>query len=44
VLAPRAPVRARYLLIWFTRLPPDNVGTYQATVNGISVTGSAPPG
>jgi hypothetical protein len=44
VLAPRAPVHARYLLIWFTRLPPDSAGTYQATVNGISVTGSAPPG
>jgi transcriptional regulator with XRE-family HTH domain len=44
VLAPRAPVHARYLLIWFTRLPPDSAGTYQATVNGISVTGSPPPG
>jgi transcriptional regulator with XRE-family HTH domain len=43
VLAPRAPVQARYLLIWFTRLPPDNAGTYQATVNGISVTGSPAP-
>jgi hypothetical protein len=43
VLAPSAPVRARYLLIWFTRLPPDSSGTYQATVNGISVAGSATP-
>ena len=43
VLAPSAPVRARYLLIWFTRLPRDSSGTYQATVNGISVTGSATP-
>ena len=44
VLAPRVPVHARYLLIWFTRLPPDGAGTYQATVNGISVTGSPTPG
>jgi len=43
MLAPSAPVRARYLLIWFTRLPPDRSGTYQATVSGISVTGSATP-
>jgi len=39
VLTPAAPVHARYLLIWFTRLPPDNSGTYQVTVNGISVSG-----
>ena len=43
VLVPRAPVHARYLLIWFTRLPPDSAGTYQATVNGISVTGAPTP-
>jgi hypothetical protein len=33
------PVRARYLLIWFTRLPPDASGTYQANVCGIGVGG-----
>ena len=43
VLAPRSPVHARYLLIWFTLLPPDSAGTYQASVNGISVTGSPAP-
>jgi hypothetical protein len=26
------PVRARYLLIWFTSLPPDPSGTFQASV------------
>jgi len=34
-----APVRARYLLIWFTKLPPDNAGTYQARVYKIAVQG-----
>ena len=33
------PVRARYLLIWFTLLPPDNAGHYQASVYGITVKG-----
>jgi Helix-turn-helix domain len=35
------PVSARYLLIWFTSLPPDNAGTYQASLYDVSVTGSA---
>jgi cytoskeletal protein RodZ len=33
------PVRARYLLIWFTKLPPDPSGTYQASVYAIRVRG-----
>ena len=33
------PAHARYLLIWFTKLPPDNAGTYQAAVYAIHVTG-----
>jgi len=33
------PVQARYLLIWFTLLPPDSSGTYQASVYGIIVQG-----
>jgi hypothetical protein len=36
---PGAPVQVRYLLIWFTRLPPDNAGHYQASVYRISVQG-----
>jgi transcriptional regulator with XRE-family HTH domain len=39
-LDPRRPVRARYLLIWFTRLPPDSSGTYQATIYHVSLTGT----
>jgi len=34
-----SPVHARYLLIWFTKLPPDNAGTYQASVYAIRVRG-----
>jgi cytoskeletal protein RodZ len=32
------PVRARYLLIWFTLLPPDAAGTYQADISNVTVT------
>lgn len=31
--------RARYLLIWFTKLPPDNAGTYRASIYAITVRG-----
>ncbi len=34
-----SPAHARYLLIWFTKLPLDNVGTYQASVYDIAVKG-----
>src|SRR6266851_5778165 len=34
-----APAHVRYVLIWFTRLPPDNAGTYQASVYQITVQG-----
>jgi len=34
-------VSGRYLLIWFTQLPPNNSGTYQAFVSGISLKGYA---
>jgi hypothetical protein len=33
-----APVRAQYLLIWFTLLPPDADGTYQAYVSAVTAT------
>jgi len=33
------PAHARYLLVWFTKLPPDNAGTYQARVYQITVQG-----
>jgi hypothetical protein len=36
-----SPKRARYLLVWFTRLPPDDAGTYQVLVYSIKVSGHA---
>jgi cytoskeletal protein RodZ len=36
-----APVRGRYLLIWFTLLPPDGSGTYQGDISGVSLKGEA---
>jgi len=32
-------VRARYVLIWFTRLPPDTSGTFQASVASVALQG-----
>jgi hypothetical protein len=36
-----SPVQARYLLIWFTSLPPDNSGTYEASIYNVSLAGTA---
>ena len=33
------PPRARYILLWFTRLPPDGAGTYQVFVHQVTVQG-----
>jgi cytoskeletal protein RodZ len=38
-LRPGGSVDVRYLLIWFTKLPPDNAGHYQAGVYKILVKG-----
>jgi hypothetical protein len=38
-LAPGVPVHVRYLLLWFTHLPPDGAGTYQASVYQVTVKG-----
>ena len=35
----RNPVHARYLLIWFTKLPADPSGTFQASIYGIQLKG-----
>ena len=35
----RTPERARYLLIWFTLLPPNGAGQYQASVYHVVVNG-----
>lgn len=34
------PAHARYLLVWFTSLPPDATGTYQVKVYNIAVKGT----
>jgi hypothetical protein len=34
-----APARARYVLVWFTKLPPDDSGTYQGFVHQVTVQG-----
>jgi Helix-turn-helix domain len=33
------PARGRYVIVWFTRLPPDQSGTFQAAVRHISLRG-----
>jgi cytoskeletal protein RodZ len=38
-LRPAGSAPARYLLIWFTQLPPNNSGSFQAFVSGVSLTG-----
>ena len=38
--AAAASVTARYVLVWFTQLPPDSTGTYQADVYNVSVSGA----
>ncbi len=38
-LHPARTVRGRYVLIWFTLLPPNSSGTYQAYVSGIRLKG-----
>jgi cytoskeletal protein RodZ len=38
-LTPATPASGRYLLIWFTQLPPDSAGTYQAYVYNVTVQG-----
>lgn len=36
-----SPISARYLLLWFTALPPDNSGHYQASVYKVSLLGTS---
>jgi hypothetical protein len=33
------PARGRYVLVWFTRLPPDRSGSFQAGVYNVSLEG-----
>ena len=34
-----SPAHGRYVLVWFTRLPPDRAGTFQAGVYNVSLEG-----
>ena len=34
-----APVKARYVLVWFTKLPPNGAGTYQVFLHSVTVQG-----
>ena len=38
-LTATTPTNGRYVLLWFTRLPPDGQGHYQVSVYGVSVDG-----
>jgi cytoskeletal protein RodZ len=38
-LQPATPAPGRYVLIWFTKLPPDPAGTFQASVYDIRLSG-----
>ena len=38
-LQPNAPVHVRYVLIWFTNLPPTPAGTYQASIYQVVIQG-----
>jgi hypothetical protein len=38
-LQPSAPVHVRYVLIWFTDLPPTPAGTYQASIYQVVIQG-----
>jgi hypothetical protein len=40
-LQPAQPAHGRYVLIWFTALPPDSAGTFQADLYNITVKGTA---
>ena len=35
----RRPAHGRYVLLWFTRLPADPAGTFQASVYGLRLEG-----
>jgi hypothetical protein len=38
-LQPTKPVHARYILVWFTKLSPDNSGTFQVSVYNVRLEG-----
>jgi len=34
-----SPAKARYVLLWFTKLPPDDAGTYQLFIHQVAIQG-----
>jgi len=40
-MRPARPAKARYLLLWFTLLPPDSSGTFEAIVYDVRLQGIA---
>jgi hypothetical protein len=36
-----SPAHGRYVLIWFTNLPPDSSGTFQVSVYNVRLQGPA---
>jgi cytoskeletal protein RodZ len=38
-LSPASPARGRYVLVWFTRLPTDSSGTFQASIHDVALQG-----
>ncbi len=39
-MRPARPAKARYLLLWFTQLPPDSSGTFQAIIYNVRLHGT----
>jgi len=39
-LRPARPAKARYLLLWFTQLPPDSSGTFEAIIYDVRLHGT----
>jgi len=39
-MRPARPAKARYLLLWFTRLPPDSSGTFEAIIYDVRLRGT----
>jgi len=39
-MRPARPAKARYLLLWFTRLPPDSSGTFEAIIYDLRLHGT----
>ena len=39
-MRPARPAKARYLLLWFTRLPPDSSGTFEAIIYDVRLHGT----